>query len=327
MNPASEEPKGGDMFANRLRRNLRTLGRWARRTGVACYRLYDADIPEYALAVDLYRGEELWVHCQAYAPPRSVDEARARTRLEQALAVLPGVLEVDPARIVLKLRQRQRGGSQYGKLARRGVFHEVPEGRCRFRVNFTDYLDTGLFLDHRITREMIGELAKGGRFLNLFAYTGTASVHAALAGALSTTTVDLSARYLDWARRNMALNGCTGEAHRFVQADCLQWLESPGRSREPPYDVIFLDPPTLSRSKRMQRSFDVQRDHPSLVADACRLLAPGGVLVFSNNFRRFRMAAEVRESFLVEEITARTIPEDFRRNPRIHNCWLIRNRV
>ena len=322
-----EPPGGAEMFANRLRKNLRGVGKWAKKEGVDCYRLYDADMPEYSLAVDIYGGEERWVHCQEYAAPKSIDPERARIRLDQALSVIPQVLEIDPARIFLKVRQRQRAGNQYEKQGRRGRFYLVSEDACRFWVNFTDYLDTGLFLDHRITRELVGKLAAQRHFLNLFAYTGTASVHAAVAGALSTTTVDLSSTYLDWARRNMSTNGCGGEVHRFIQTDCLQWLEHSGRRGGALFDVIFLDPPTVSRSKRMEQGFDVQRDHASLIRQTCRLLAPEGILVFSNNFRRFRMAREILEDFSVEDVTARTIPRDFQRNPKIHNCWLISKKI
>ena len=316
---------GSRMFANRLEKNLRTIGRWARREGIGCYRLYDADMPEYALAVDIYEGEQRWVHCQEYAAPRSVDPERARARLSEALAAIPATLDVAPSQVFLKIRQRQRGGSQYGKQGRAGEFHIVAEGGCLFWVNFSDYLDTGLFLDHRLTREMVGRLAARRRFLNLFAYTGTATVYAAKGGARATTTIDLSATYLDWARRNMALNRCEGDAHRFVQADCLQWLERESRRAEQRFDLIFLDPPTASRSKRMERSFDIQRDHALLIRQAVRLLSSDGVLVFSNNYRRFRMDDEIKASLRVEDVTARTLPRDFQRNPKIHNCWLIRS--
>jgi 23S rRNA (guanine2445-N2)-methyltransferase / 23S rRNA (guanine2069-N7)-methyltransferase len=316
------------MFANRLRKNLRTVGKWARQQAIDCYRLYDADMPEYALAVDLYRGESLWVHCQEYAPPRSVDAGVAAGRLEQAMAAIREVLELPPERLFLKIRQRQKGRNQYRKLDQRGRFHEVREGPCRLLVNFTDYLDTGLFLDHRLTRGLAGRLARGRSFLNLFAYTGSASVHAALGGAAATTTVDMSQTYLDWARRNLELNGITGPRHRVIRADCLEWLEQMSRA-EPRrrFGLIFLDPPTFSSSKRMRTTFDVQRDHPRLIRQALEILEPDGELIFSNNFRRFRMDREIVRRFAAEDITARTLPRDFARNPRIHNCWLIRTRT
>ncbi len=307
---------GAQMVANRLTKNLRHLERWARREGVSCYRLYDADLPEYAVAVDRY---ENWVHVQEYAPPRTVDAHLARVRLREALAAVRAVLEVPRERVFVKVRQPQKGSDQYRKLAAKGEFHEVREDPCRFLVNFRDYLDTGLFLDHRLTRKLLGELAKGRHFLNLFAYTGTATVHAALGGALSTTSVDMSRTYLAWARRNLDLNGLAGANHRLVQADCLAWLGRETRR----YDLIFLDPPTFSNSKTMKGTFDVQRDYGELLQAVSRLLTPAGILIFSNNYQRFRMDAESLPGLTVEDITARTIPPDFARHPRIHNCWKI----
>ena len=307
---------GGEGFVNRLRKNLRHLGRWAEREGVSCFRLYDADLPDYAVAVDRY---ERWLHVQEYAPPATVDSSRARERLEQVLAVLPAVLEVPPENLFLKVRQRQKGASQYQKQADQGRFHQVREGPARFLVNFTDYLDTGLFLDHRLTRRLLGELARGKRFLNLFGYTATATVQAALGGATDTTTVDLSATYLDWAGRNLALNGFRGPRHRLIQADCLRWLAE-ARDR---YDLIFLDPPTFSNSKRIERSFDVQRDHVELLRSAWRLLAPGGALIFSTNCRKFRLDSAALADLQVEDWSRRTLPPDFERDPKIHRCWKI----
>ena len=324
--PATAEQlsPGATMFRNRLRRNLRTLGRWAKREDIACYRLYDADLPEYAVAVDVYQGERLWVHVQEYEAPKSVDAAKARARLREALAVIPMVLEIPVEQVFFKVRQRQKGSAQYEKLDQTGRFYEVTENGCRFWVNFTDYLDTGLFLDHRITRAMVGRLARGARFLNLFAYTGTATVYAALGGAKTTTTVDMSATYQAWARRNLDLNGIHGDRHRLVQADCLNWLAEQARQQySPRFDLIFLDPPTFSRSKRMADSFDVQRDHVALIESACGLLAPGGVLLFSNNFRKFRLDVDRLRHYELEDISVATIPRDFVRNPKIHHCWKI----
>lgn len=310
---------GAESFVNRLCKNLRHLGRWAEREGVTCYRLYDADLPEYAVAVDRY---ERWLHVQEYAPPPSVDVERARERLEQVLAVLPAVLEMPPDQVFLKVRQRQRGASQYQKQADRGRFHEVREGPARLLVNFTDYLDTGLFLDHRPTRRLLRELAAGQRFLNLFGYTGAATVHAALGGATHTITVDLSATYLDWARRNLELNGFSGSRHELIQADCRQWLVW-ARGQ---YELIFLDPPTFSNSKRTNETLDVQRDHVELLRQVLRLLAPDGILIFSTNHRRFRLDREALADLDIEDWSRRTLPPDFARDPKIHQCWRIRRR-
>ncbi len=308
---------GAEGFINRLHKNLRHLSRWATRDGVSCYRLYDADLPEYAVAIDRY---EQWLHVQEYAPPATVDATRARERLEQVMAALPAALELPAENVFLKVRQRQRGPSQYQKQAQQGRFHEVHEGQGRFLVNFSDYLDTGLFLDHRLTRQRLGEQAAGRRFLNLFGYTGAATVHAALGGATSTTTVDLSATYLDWARRNLELNGICGPRHQLIQMDCRQWLVW-ARER---YELIFVDPPTFSNSKRLDHDFDVQRDHVELLRQALRLLTPDGTLVFSTNHRRFRLDRESLAEVQIEDWSRKTLPLDFARDPKIHQCWALR---
>ena len=319
---------GAEMFGNRLRKNHDRLDKWARRTGVECYRVYDADMPEYAFAVDLYQSDERWVYVQEYAAPDTVAQEAARARRDEALATIPEVLGVPPERMVLRVRRRQKSGEQYEKLDGDGRFHVVREGRYRFYVNFTDYLDTGLFLDHRLTRARVGEMAAGKRFLNLFAYTGAATVHAAGGGAVASTTVDMSRTYVDWAVRNMELNELRAPQHEFVQADCLAWLETQSRLPRPPqYDLVFVDPPTHSRSKRMEREFDVQRDHGWLLGAVSRLLAPGGTILFSNNFQRFRLDAALLETFDVDDITRATLPEDFARNARIHVCFLLRPRA
>jgi 23S rRNA (guanine2445-N2)-methyltransferase / 23S rRNA (guanine2069-N7)-methyltransferase len=319
---------GAAMFGNRLRKNFERLDKWARKNDVACYRVYDADMPEYAFAVDVYGNDQRWIYVQEYAAPDTVAQEAARARRDEALSVIPEILQVPAGRMQLRVRRRQKAGEQYEKVDAEAEFHVVREGRYRFLVNFTDYLDTGLFLDHRLTRARLGEMCVGGRrFLNLFAYTATATVHAVGGGASSSTTVDMSRTYVDWAVRNMDLNGLRGPAHEFVQADCLTWLDSQAQLVRPPlYDVIFIDPPTHSRSKRMQREFDVQRDHAWLLATASRLLAPGGTLVFSNNFQKFRLDAALERDFVVEDITRSTIPEDFARNSRIHVCFLLRPR-
>ncbi len=304
------------MFANRLRKNRKRLASWVRRENVECYRLYDADLPEYAVSVDLY-GK--WVHVQEYLAPRSVDADKAEQRRQEVLAVLPGVLDVPAQNIFFKVRQRQKGALQYQKVDAREVFAEVREGPGRFLVNLSDYLDTGLFLDHRLTRKMILDEAEGRHFLNLFGYTGTATVYAALGGALTTTTVDLSSNYLEWARRNLEINGLDAQRNRLVRADCLRWLEIEKKR----YDLIFLDPPTFSSSKRMDGVLDIQRDHPRLVKLCVQRLNPGGLLIFSNNNRRFQLERQALKGLHIEDISRATLPRDFDRNPRIHNCWRI----
>jgi 23S rRNA (guanine2445-N2)-methyltransferase / 23S rRNA (guanine2069-N7)-methyltransferase len=327
VDAAARARPGAEMFANRLRKNVAALGPWARNEGIACYRVYDADMPEYAFSIDIYApsveaGAPRFAYVQEYAPPKTVDAAKARARRDEAFSVLPEVLDVPRQRVHVRTRRRQKRGAQYEKLAERGEFEVAQEGGLEFLVNFTDYLDTGLFLDHRPTRARIRELAAGKTFLNLFAYTATATVFAAAGGARATTSVDLSATYLDWARRNLERNGFDDfERHRLVQADVLAWLEEPPRER---YDLIFLDPPTLSRSKRMAKELDVQRDHVELIRATLLKLAPAGLLIFSTNFRKFRLDEAGLADLAVADVTPATIPKDFARNPRIHRCFEIR---
>lgn len=319
--PAPPQPlsPGAEMFANRLRKNLKHLGKWAKQEGIECYRLYDADMPEYAVAVDLYGTR---VHVQEYEAPRTVDPEQAALRLKEVLSALPQVLNLPREAIALKVRRKQKGTAQYEKLSAAGRMFEVREGRARLLVNLDDYLDTGLFLDHRPTRLLLGELARGKRFLNLFCYTAAATVHAALGGAKETVSVDLSNTYLDWARRNLDLNRIAGPQHQLVQADCLAWIKEETRR----FDLIFLDPPTFSNSKGMRGTLDVQRDQVFLLRAASRLLAHGGELYFSTNYRRFKLDAAALPELAVEEITPRTIPPDFARNPQIHSAFRISRR-
>jgi 23S rRNA (guanine2445-N2)-methyltransferase / 23S rRNA (guanine2069-N7)-methyltransferase len=307
--------EGGQMFANRLQKNLKLLGKWVRREGIDCYRVYDADMPEYSLAIDLYHD---WVHVQEYAAPKSIDPEKASARLFDALAAIPQALNIDKSRVVIKRRERQSGTKQYERQSAQGQFREVSEGGVKLLVNLTDYLDTGLFLDHRPMRMRIQREAAGKRFLNLYSYTGTASVHAAKGGARTTTSVDLSKTYLDWARRNLSLNGFS-DKNRLEQGDVMAWLDA---CRDE-YDLIFIDPPTFSNSKRMEGIFDVQRDQVQLLDLAMARLAPGGVLYFSNNFRKFQLDENLSERYAIEEITAQTVDPDFARNTRIHRAWRI----
>jgi len=301
-------------IANRLRKNLRNLGRWARREGVTCYRIYDADLPEYALSADIY---ERWVHVTENERPDTVNPMRAEARLHEAMDALTEVLGIPAENVFVK--QRMRGLGRYVKGPEKGDFHVVTEAGLKFLVNFTRYHDTGLFLDHRPMRALIRSFSAGRRFLNLFGYTGAATVSATAGGAIATATVDLSGAYLEWAGRNMEANCFRGPQHKLVEADVLEWLEhAHGR-----YGLIFLDPPTFSNSKSMRGTLDVQRDHVQLIRSALRLLEPDGILLFSNNFRRFKMDRESLSDLEVADISAQTIPPDFARHPRIHNAWRI----
>jgi 23S rRNA (guanine2445-N2)-methyltransferase / 23S rRNA (guanine2069-N7)-methyltransferase len=319
---------GARMFANRLAKNLKRLDSWARDQGVFNVRLYDADMPEYALAIDRYgiageSGPEDWLYVQEYEAPSSIDPEAVRRRRGEALSVLTEVSGVPGERIRVRLRRKQSGGAQYRKLESQSVFHMAREAALRFWVNFDDYLDTGLFLDHRITRERLGAAARGRRFLNLFCYTATATVHAAAGGARASTSVDMSRTYLQWARRNLDLNGSAREPHELIQADCRQWLEDAVAARER-YDLIFLDPPTFSNSKRMQGVLDVSRDHGTLIELCTQLLDRDGLLVFSTNAQRFKLDESISERHAVTDISRATIALDYERNPRIHRCFEIR---
>lgn len=327
-NPKPRAPEtrsaSADMFANRLHKNIKKLGTWAQRENIACYRFYDADMPEYNLAIDLYHSDQLYVHVQEYEAPKTIDPQKAHQRLAEALVIIAETLQIPSERVYLKQRKQQKGGGQYEKLAARGEFHEVSEGPGKFLVNFTDYLDTGLFLDHRLTRQMIFDMAKGKRFLNLFAYTGSATIYAAMGGATATTTVDMSNTYLDWAKRNLQLNNINPWKHEFIQANVLEWLQENAKRQ---YDLIFLDPPTFSRSKRMEGTLDIQRDHVALLNNVAKLLAPNGVIVFSNNLRKFKFDYEGLSEFDTHDITEKTIPNDYEGNPKIHQCFLVSRRT
>ncbi|MDY2778226.1 MAG: bifunctional 23S rRNA (guanine(2069)-N(7))-methyltransferase RlmK/23S rRNA (guanine(2445)-N(2))-methyltransferase RlmL [Collinsella sp.] len=329
-----------DQFAARLRKVARLRRKWAKRTGVTCYRVYDADLPDYAAAIDLYQGGPKtpgrWLVIAEYAAPKSIDPAVAQARLLDILAIAPRILEVEPQNVFTKARTRSRGGSQYAN-AGKGTFAAtgsdpalrpiIHEGGLAFEVAFDGHLDTGIFLDHRVTRELVRERARGKRrFLNLFAYTGTATCYAADGGIEETVTVDLSNTYLDWAERNMRRNGFGGREHEFVRADVLRWIREQRETRNR-WDLIFCDPPTFSNSAKMgRRTWDVQRDHVDLIVGISRLLTREGEAIFSCNLRTFR--PDVRElaraGVVLTDISERTIPDDFARNKRIHKCYIVK---
>lgn len=322
---------GARMFANRLEKNLKRLGREAQRAGVENYRVYDADMPEYAFAIDRYQDAgdgAVHLYVQEYAAPRDIDPEAVRRRRREVLATLPQVLGIERTRIHLRTRQRQSGAAQYQPLrdgaARPGTGLIVQEAGLRFLVNLDDYLDTGLFLDHRLTRTRLREHARGARFLNLFCYTASATVYAAAGGAVMSLSLDMSNAYLDWAQRNLELNSIDPRRHRLERAECRSWLSAPAAER---FDLIFLDPPTFSNSRRMQGVLDIQRDHPELIGQCMRRLAPGGLLVFSCNAQRFRLDASVAQRWSVQDVTQATVPFDFARSPRIHCCFEIRDGV
>ncbi len=337
---------GAEYLANRLRKNQRRLAKRLQREGITCYRLYDADLPEYNLVVDVY-GE--WVHVQEYAAPPEIDPGKAQRRLAEAVEVIGAVLETPPQRVVLKERRRQRGPAQYERRGDQSKLLEVREDDLAYLVDLSTYLDTGLFIDQRLTRRLVRRLAGGRRFLNLFSYTGTMTVNALAGGSPASTTVDLSATYLTWAERNLAANGFATDSetwspgagkadaspagapsgpgagasapHTLVQADCLRWVAETGGQ----YDLIWLDPPTFSNSKRMGRAtFDVQRDHADLIRlTTRRLLAPGGILLFATNLRNFRLEHAELRGLEVKDLSRATLAFDCERGANRHHVFRI----
>ncbi|WP_374252778.1 bifunctional 23S rRNA (guanine(2069)-N(7))-methyltransferase RlmK/23S rRNA (guanine(2445)-N(2))-methyltransferase RlmL [Acinetobacter brisouii] len=317
-----EEIEGAQDFANRLQKNMQALKKWATSENIYCLRLYDADLPDFNVAIDVY-GDRL--HVQEYAPPKKIDPEKAKKRFNLALAAIRAVTGLGRDAIFIKTRARQEGKNQYTKQSTASKRFIVQEGKAKILVNLTDYLDTGLFLDHRQMRLRIAREAKGKHFLNLYSYTSTASLHAALGGAASTTSVDLSNTYINWSKENFVLNGLTvdhaDEQHMFYTSDCFEWLKE-GHEQ---YDLIFIDPPTFSNSKKFYGTFDVQRDHVSLIKRAMNRLSTGGTLYFSNNYRGFEFDEEIEAMFNVEEITQETIGPDFKRNQKIHRAWKIQH--
>jgi 23S rRNA (cytosine1962-C5)-methyltransferase len=304
-------------FRDRLRKNARHLGRWARREGITAWRVYDRDMPEFPFVVERYGP---YVHLVEF--PRRAQRGEAGQSLrEEILQDVVGVLEVAPADVFTKTHLPQPWGrSQYGRLAQREEEVEVEEGPLRFWVNLSDRLDTGLFLDHRNTRVRVRAEAAGRRMLNLFGYTGSFTVAAGCGRARSTTTVDLSSTYLDWARRNLELNEISGPVHELVRADCVRWMAEAARGPER-WDLVVLDPPAHSTSKGMRGDFNVQRDHRPLLEDAISLLAPGGVLYFSTNYRQFHLEPDGLEARF-EELTPDSLPPDIHQRD-IHRCWRV----
>ncbi|MEH6571090.1 MAG: bifunctional 23S rRNA (guanine(2069)-N(7))-methyltransferase RlmK/23S rRNA (guanine(2445)-N(2))-methyltransferase RlmL [Halioglobus sp.] len=314
-----ELSEGSLMFANRIRKNRKRLSRWVKRESISCYRLYDADMPEYAVAVDVY-GDQL--HVAEYQAPKGIDPEAAARRLQEVVDALPQATGVPQSAISYKQRQRQRGTSQYEKADSREELITVNEGEVRLLVNLYDYLDTGLFLDHRPLRLRIAAEVEGKDFLNLFCYTGAATIHAAMGGASTTCSVDMSHTYLAWMRKNLAVNGLDEKRNSVIQGNCLTWLEECTTK----YDLVLLDPPSFSNSRRMEESFDVQRDHAQLIHSAMKVLRKDGLLYFSNNRRGFRLEEALGEQFECVDITGDTLDPDFQRNANIHKCWAIRHR-
>lgn len=305
-------------FANRLKKNIKNLKGWIKAEQLSCYRLYDADIPEFNVAIDIY-NDYMVIH--EYAAPANIEAEKTVKRLQEVIYWAPKVANIATDKVVLKTRTKQKGKNQYQRLDKSHQAIVVEEYGAKLKVNLWDYLDTGLFLDHRKTRQIVAKKAKNKSLLNLFAYTGSVSVQAALHGASMVTTVDMSKTYLEWAQDNFELNNLRGHKYQFIQANCLTWL----KQNQQKYEVIFIDPPTFSNSKRMEDSFDVQRDHVSLLTDALKSLSEQGEIIFTNNKRNFKIDFDAIEALglQVKELTSLTRDKDFARNKHIHNSWLL----
>ncbi|MEY4064296.1 MAG: hypothetical protein RIR26_504 [Pseudomonadota bacterium] len=303
-------------FTNRLAKNFKHLKAWASRFPCDAFRVYDRDIPEYAVSVDFYAGKVV-----VYRYRKAQFHSRDEQNFPHVIAGIKEIFGVSDADIFVKERVRQKGLAQYEKVSEESHMHVVSEGKYKFLVNLSDYLDTGLFLDHRLSRRWVSENSVHRRVLNLFCYTGSVSVHALGGGAREVVSIDLSSTYLKWAEDNIQMNGFPSSSFKLVRADICDWLNS--AALENKFDLIFLDPPSFSNSKKMKTDFDVQRDHVWLVKQCMSRLLPGGVLFFSNNLRSFTLSDEISSQFLIEDISRKTIPPDFR-NDLIHHAWLIK---
>ncbi len=309
---------GLEMFRNRLKKNMKNLSRWIREENISSYRLYDADMPEYSAAIDIY--ENKWIHIQEYEAPESIDPRSASRRLGHILSVLPEFTGIIQQNIFYKKRKKQHGKLQYNENREESFRVRMYEHGLSFYIDLKSYLDTGIFLDHRKTRSYILENSKNRNFLNLFCYTGTASVFAAKGGAKSTTSVDTSKTYLDWTQENFKLNGISGKNHQRVRKDSIRFLKETADR----FDLVFIDPPTFSNSKSREEIFSVQRDYSELINLAIRICRPGAIIIFSTNFRKFSFNTELVNSENIKEISNITGSPDFAKSKNAHRCWEIR---
>lgn len=329
LHPELSDTDNAKMFGNRIKKNLKSLSNWVKKESIRAYRVYDADMPEYALAIDVYHTleDDIWVQVAEYAPPKTVNPTKARHRLYEAMSVLPKVLDVSADKIIFKIRSQQKGSSQYEKQNDEGTFLTIVENHAKVKINLTDYLDSGVFLDHRDVRQRVAELSVGKSLLNLFCYTATATIEAAVAGCKSSFSVDMSKTYLNWAKQNFKENTLDVWQHQVFEADVLEWLKKQSQNPEKTYDVIFLDPPSFSTSKKMTGTLDIQRDHVELLKMTFKLLSDDGKLIFSNNLRKFKLYKEAfSDDWEINDITQETLPKDFQRNQKIHQVWMFSRR-
>ena len=329
--PVKQDTEAFKPLLNRLLKNAKHLKRWAKRNDVSCYRIYDADLPEFSFALDVYQSEidpeSCWYHLQEYQAPKTIEAELAAERIELAKQAVKQAFDIDDSELFCKTRQRQRGKRQYQKQDNQGELFQVREGEALLLVNLSDYLDSGLFLDHRLTRQRVKQMSAHKSVLNLFCYTGSVGVQAALGGASRVVNVDMSATYLKWAEENHAINNLQkGEQLDFIRADAMELLQQPRRFQiELDFDIIFLDPPSFSNSARMAQTLDIQRDHEDLILQSMKLLKADGVLLFSTNRKGFKLSSDLMNRFNTLDISRDTIPEDFKRRPGIHKCWEIRH--
>ena len=316
--PFSKSVYFSEMLANRLKKNIKALKKWKAKENITCYRIYDADIPEYSASIDLY--EDKFLYIQEYAPPAEIPIQKAEKRLKELVYTAQTITKVDHKNINVRQKKRQKRGDQYEKRGDEGFYDIVQEHGLSFYVNFHDYLDTGIFLDHRIIRKKIRELAEGKKMLNLFSYTGTASVYACAGKALSTTSVDANSAYCNWAEKNFVLNKMSLAKNRIIKADCMDFLE---KDKEL-YDIIFIDPPTFSNSKGREDFFDIQADHPELITLAAKRLKKDGIIIFSSNFKKLKLDDNISKLFFTSNITEQTVSPDFKRQGYSRHCWIIR---
>ena len=314
---ATKSRQQAELFGRRLEKLAKHLRRYPTKQGISCYRIYERDIIEIPLVVDRYEDH---LHLTEYSTPYQRTAAQHSRWLDLMAKTASESLDVAPSKLFFKRRSRQAGNTQHEHIANEKYEIEVQEGGLRFIVNLSDYIDTGLFLDHRLTRALVRDIAAGKRFLNLFAYTGSFSVYAAAGGAAETISVDWSNTYVDWAKRNMTLNGFDSPSHQFIRDNAVDFVYN--HKRQPTYDLAFVDPPTFSNSKRTETFWDVQRDAVPLLEQLLLLMNPGGVVYFSNNFRAFKLDSTSLAVKHIHEITNQTVPPNYR-NRRIHRCWRI----
>lgn len=309
-----------DEFQNRLTKNFKKLNNWTQQENIECFRVYNADLPNYNIIIDIYKK---WIVLQEYKAPKIINYKKAHKRLCNAIYHTKEILSININNIILKIRQKNKNKTQYQKLFNQNNFIEIKEHHAKFLVNLTDYLDTGLFLEKRLIRKLIGKMSKGKDFLNLFSYTGTATVYAGLGNANSTTSIDISNTYIQWSIRNMSINNLSGSKHNFIQTNCLNWIKTTNKK----FDLIFINPPTFSNSKKMNKSFELKRDFFHLIKDLKRILRQDGNIIFSSSTHNFKINLDVLDKIKLyaKNITKKTQSKDYINDSKIYHSWIIKH--